>query len=120
VSSSSAAWTSLSAWSEHHHYAAAKAGLVGLIKNLAVEYGPFGVTANAVAPGTVESPQSLDPENSMGPDGVARAGRLIPVRRVGTPEDIAALYRFLASSEAGYLNGATIVVDGGLSLVGGE
>ena len=106
----------VSAWAEHHHYAAAKAGLVGLIQNLAVEYGPFGVTANAVAPGAVESPQSLDPENSLGPEGIARIRPHIPVRRVGTPDDIANLYAFLASEEAGYINGATIVVDGGLSL----
>jgi 3-oxoacyl-[acyl-carrier protein] reductase len=107
----------VSAWPEHSHYAAAKAGLVGLIRNLAVEYGRFGVTANAVAPGTVESPQSLDAENSMGPEGIARVIPHIPVRRVGIPDDVAHLYRFLASEEAGYLNGATIVIDGGLSLV---
>lgn len=110
----------VAAWSEHHHYAAAKAGLIGLIQNLAVEYGPFGLTANAVAPGTVESPQSLDPVNSMGPEGVSRVRSVIPVRRVGTPDDIAHLYRFLASEEAGYLNGATIIADGGLSLASEE
>jgi 3-oxoacyl-[acyl-carrier protein] reductase len=103
-------------WSEHHHYAAAKAGLLGLVRNLAVEFGPFGLTANAVCPGTVESPQSLDPENSMGPEGIARIRPRIPVRRVGTPEDIAHLYLYLASEEAGFVNGATIVADGGLSL----
>jgi 3-oxoacyl-[acyl-carrier protein] reductase len=107
-------------WSEHHHYAAAKAGLGGLIRNLATEYGPLGLTANVVAPGTVESPQSLDPENSMGPKGIDRVRSLIPVRRVGTPEDIAHLYCFLASEEAGYINGTTIVADGGLSIVGEE
>jgi 3-oxoacyl-[acyl-carrier protein] reductase len=106
------------AWSEHHHYAAAKAALVGLMQNLAVEYGPFGVTANAVAPGPVESPQTLDAENSLGPDGIAGIPAHIPVRRVGTPDDIAHLYRFLASEEAGFVNGATIMADGGLSLVG--
>jgi 3-oxoacyl-[acyl-carrier protein] reductase len=110
----------VSAWSEHPHYAAAKAGLVGLVRNLAVEFGPFGLTANAVCPGTVESPQSLDPENSMGPEGIARIRPLIPVRRVGTPEDIAYLYLFLASEEAGFINGATIVADGALSLLSEE
>ncbi len=107
----------VAAWAEHSHYAAAKAGLVGLIQNLAVEYGPAGVTANAVAPGTVVSPQSLDAENSMGPEGIARVRLQIPARRVGTPDDVAHLYRFLASEEAGYVNGVTIVADGGLSLV---
>src|SRR5262245_3354913 len=115
VATSSEAGT-VAGWPDHSHYAAAKAGLVGLIQNLAVEYGPFGVTANAVAPGTVESPQSLDPANSAGPEGIARVRPQIPVRRVGTPEDIAHLYRFLASEEAGYINGATILADGGLSL----
>jgi len=89
---------------------------VGLVRNLAVEFGPFGVTANAVCPGTVESPQSLDPDNSIGPAGIARVRSLVPVRRVGTAEDIAYLYGFLASQEAGFINGATIVADGGMSL----
>lgn len=110
----------VTAWAEHGHYAAAKAGLVGLVQNLAVEYGPFGITANAVAPGTVESPQSLDPENSLGPAGIAQVIPKIPVRRVGSPDDVAHLYRYLASDEAGYLNGQTVVLDGGLSLVNPE
>jgi 3-oxoacyl-[acyl-carrier protein] reductase len=106
----------VAAWPDHAHYAAAKAGLVGLVRNLAVEYGPFGVTANAVAAGTVASPQSLDPENSLGPEGVARVVPHIPVRRIGTPDDVACLYRYLASEESGYLSGQAIVIDGGLSL----
>src|SRR5262245_56555092 len=75
----------VSTWREHNHYAAGKAGLVGLIQNLAVEFGRFGVTANAVAPGTVVSPQSLDAENSIGPDGIASIRPHIPVGRVGAP-----------------------------------
>jgi 3-oxoacyl-[acyl-carrier protein] reductase len=110
----------VAAWTEHHHYSAAKAGLVGLIQNLAVEYGPSGLTANVVAPGTITTPQALDPVNSMGPDGIAAAIPLIPVRRAGTPEDIAHLYLYLASEEAGYINGATILIDGGVSLTGPE
>ena len=106
----------VTAWADHAHYAAAKAGLVGLIQNLAVEYGPFGITANAVAPGTVESPQSLDPVNSLGAEGIARVVPYIPARRIGTPDDVAGLYRYLASDESGYVNGQTIVLDGGLSL----
>jgi 3-oxoacyl-[acyl-carrier protein] reductase len=108
----------VASWSDHPHYAASKAGLVGLVANLAVQYGPDGVTANAVAPGTVETPQSLDPVNSLGPDGLAEVAARVPVRRVGAPEDIAYLYRYLASAESGYLNGQLIVVDGGLSLAG--
>ena len=117
IATSSVAGT-VSAWPEHPHYAAAKAGLVGLIQNLAVEYGPDGITANAVAPGVVETPQSLDPVNSLGPEGVAAVAPLVPVRRVGSPDDIAYLYAYLASEEAGYVSGQLIVADGARSLAG--
>jgi 3-oxoacyl-[acyl-carrier protein] reductase len=108
----------VSAWPEHPHYAAAKAGLVGLVQNLAVDYGPDGITANAVAPGVIETPQALDPVNSLGPDGVAAVAPRVPVRRVGQPEDIAHLYLYLASEEAGYVSGQLIVADGARSLAG--
>ena len=117
IATSSVAGT-VSAWPEHPHYAAAKAGLVGLMQNLAVEYGPDGITANAVAPGVIETPQALDPVNSLGPEGVAAVAPLVPVRRVGTPEDIAYLYLYLASAEAGYVSGQLIVADGARSLAG--
>ncbi|HEY5057526.1 MAG TPA: SDR family NAD(P)-dependent oxidoreductase [Gaiellaceae bacterium] len=117
IATSSVAGT-VSAWPQHPHYAAAKAGLVGLVQNLAVDYGPDGITANAVAPGVVVSPQSLDPINSLGPDGVAAVAPRVPVRRVGVPEDIAYLYQYLASEEAGYLSGQLIVADGARSLAG--
>jgi 3-oxoacyl-[acyl-carrier protein] reductase len=117
IATSSVAGT-VSAWPEHPHYAAAKAGLVGLMQNLAVEYGPDGITANAVAPGVIETPQALDPVNSLGPDGVAAVAPLVPVRRVGAPEDIAYLYLYLASEQAGYVSGQLIVADGARSLAG--
>ncbi len=117
IATSSVAGT-VSAWPQHPHYAASKAGLVGLIQNLAVDYGPDGITANAVAPGVIETPQALDPVNSLGPDGVAATAPKVPVRRVGQPEDIAYLYRFLASEEAGYVSGQLIVADGARSLAG--
>jgi len=117
IATSSVAGT-VSAWPEHPHYAAAKAGLVGLVQNLAVEYGPDGITANAVAPGVIETPQALDPVNSLGPEGVAAVAPLVPVRRVGVPEDIAYLYLYLASMEAGYVSGQLIVADGARSLAG--
>jgi 3-oxoacyl-[acyl-carrier protein] reductase len=106
-------------WTEHVHYTAAKAGIVGLVTSLAIEVGRQGVTVNAVAPGVIESPQSLDPVNSLGVEGVAAAGRDNPVGRVGKPEDVAALYRFLASADAGFINGQLITVDGGRSHVRG-
>jgi 3-oxoacyl-[acyl-carrier protein] reductase len=117
IATSSVAGT-VSAWPEHPHYAAAKAGLVGLVKSLAVEYGPDGITANAVAPGVIRTPQALDPVNSLGPDGVDAVAAKIPAGRVGTPEDIAYVYRFLASEEASYVSGQLLVVDGARHLAG--
>jgi 3-oxoacyl-[acyl-carrier protein] reductase len=108
------------AWPEHVHYSAAKAGVVGMVRTLAVEFGGKGITANAVAPGTVASPQSLDPVNSMGPEGVAGAARNNPTGRGGTPEDVAALYVYLASEEAGFMNGQLLVLNGGRSLLNSD
>ncbi len=117
IATSSVAGT-VSAWPEHSHYSAAKAGLVGLVKSLAVEFGPFGITANAVAPGVIRTPQALDPVNSLGPDGVDAVVAKVPVGRVGAPEDIGYTYQFLASAEASYVTGQLIVVDGARSLAG--
>jgi 3-oxoacyl-[acyl-carrier protein] reductase len=103
-------------WANHAHYTTAKAGLVGLVRTLAVELGPRGITANAVAPGVIETPQSLDPVNSLGPDGVRDFAARVPVGRNGQPEDIAHTFLFLASEEASYLTGQVILVDGGVSL----
>ena len=117
LATSSVAGT-VSAWPQHPHYAAAKAGLVGLVQTLAVEYGPHGITANAVAPGVIETPQALDPVNSLGPEALAAVGPQVPVRRVGQPEDIAYLFAYLASEEAGYVSGQLIVADGARSAAG--
>ena len=106
----------LQGWSRHAHYAAAKAGIVGLVRSLAVELGPHGITANAIAPGVIVTPQSLDPVNSLGPDGVAAFASRVPVGRNGQPEDIANAFLFLASEEASFLTGQTILIDGGVSL----
>lgn len=117
IATSSVAGT-VAAWPKLPHYTASKAGLIGLVKTLAVEYAANGITANAVAPGVVRTPQSLDPVNSLGPEGVDAVGARIPVKRVGTPEDIAYVFLFLASAEAGYVNGECLVVDGGRNLAG--
>jgi len=103
-------------WASHAHYTTAKAGLVGLVRTLAVELGPHGITANAIAPGVIETPQSLDPVNSLGPDGVRQFADRVPVRRNGQPEDIAHTFLFLASEEASFLTGQVLLVDGGVSL----
>jgi 3-oxoacyl-[acyl-carrier protein] reductase len=103
-------------WARHAHYTTAKAGLVGLIRTLAVELGPHGITANAIAPGVIETPQSLDPVNSLGPDGVRDFAGRVPVRRNGMPDDIAYTFLFLASEEASFVTGQVLLVDGGVSL----
>jgi 3-oxoacyl-[acyl-carrier protein] reductase len=118
IATSSVAGT-ISAWPWHPQYAAAKAGIVGLVHNLAVDYGPEGITANAVAPGVIRTPQSEDPVNSLGPEGVDAVAPKVPLRhRVGVPEDIAYLYAFLASAESEYVTGQLIVADGARGLAG--
>jgi 3-oxoacyl-[acyl-carrier protein] reductase len=108
----------LQGWSDHAAYTASKAGIVGLVRGLALEVARHGVTVNAVAPGVIRTAQSLDPVNSLGPEGVESFGRALPVGRVGVPEDIAATFAYLASEEAGFLTGQTLVVDGGGGLGG--
>ena len=103
-------------WEDHAHYAAAKAGVLGLCRSLAVELAPRGVRVNAVIPGLIETPQSSDPVNSLGPEGLQRAGADIPWGRVGRPEEVADVIRFLTSPAAGYVTGHAIVVDGGLTV----
>ncbi len=103
-------------WENHAHYAAAKAGVPGLCRSVAVELAPRGIRCNAVIPGLIETPQSLDAVNSLGPEGLAEAARMIPLGRVGKPDDVARVVRFLAGEEAAYITGQSIVVDGGLTV----
>jgi 3-oxoacyl-[acyl-carrier protein] reductase len=103
-------------WDDHAHYAAAKSGVLGLCRSLAVELAPRGIRVNAVIPGLIESPQSLDPVNSLGPQGLADAGAQIPWGRVGTADEAARVIRFLTSADAGYVTGQELVVDGGLTV----
>jgi 3-oxoacyl-[acyl-carrier protein] reductase len=103
-------------WEDHAHYAAAKAGVLGLCRSLAVELAPRGIRVNAVIPGLIETPQSSDPVNSLGPEGLRRAGADIPHGRVGQPEEVADVIRFLTSHQARYVTGQELVVDGGLTV----
>lgn len=103
-------------WDEHVHYSAAKAGVVGLVRGLAVELARDGIRVNGVAPGYIRTAQLLSKEHSLGPDA-DRAGAFIPMGRIGEPEDIADVILFLASNGARYMTGQVVVVDGGL-LVG--
>jgi 3-oxoacyl-[acyl-carrier protein] reductase len=87
------------------NYSTAKAGLQGLTKTLAIELGPFGVTANAIAPGFIETAMTK------------ATASMVPVRRGGVPDDIANTVAFLVGEEAGYVTGQVIYVDGGRGLL---
>lgn len=104
-------------WDEHVHYSAAKSGVVGLVRGLAVELAKDGIRVNGVAPGYIRTAQLLSKENSLGPEGAAKAGEFIPMGRIGEPDEIADVILFLASNGARYMTGQVVVVDGGL-LVG--
>ena len=103
-------------WDEHVHYSSAKAGVVGLVRGLAVELARDGIRVNGIAPGYIRTAQLLSKEHSLGPDA-GKAGAFIPMGRIGEPEDIADVIQFLASNAARYMTGQVVVVDGGL-LVG--
>lgn len=90
------------------NYSASKAGVIGFTRTVAAEVARRGVTVNAVAPGLIETAFTEDVmEGDM--------AKAIPARRVGTPEEVAACIRFLASAQASYVTGTTLTVDGGLS-----
>lgn len=94
------------------NYAAAKAGLIGLTKTVAREFGSRNITCNAVAPGFIET----DMTENLPEEFRQKVVETAPAGRLGTPEDVAAAVLFLASSEAAYITGQVLVVDGGLTL----
>ena len=94
------------------NYAAAKAGLVGFTKSVARELGSRGITANAVAPGFVETDMTAVLSETIIEGALAQ----IPLQRLGQPEDVAAMVAYLASDQAGYITGQVICVDGGLAM----
>jgi 3-oxoacyl-[acyl-carrier protein] reductase len=101
------------------NYSAAKAGLQGATRTLAVELGPFGITANAVAPGFIVTDMTAALAERLGStleDFTAERAAITPVRRAGTPADIAGVIAFLAGDDASFLTGQTIYVDGGRRL----
>jgi NAD(P)-dependent dehydrogenase (short-subunit alcohol dehydrogenase family) len=96
-------------------YGAAKAGLVGFTRQIANEYGPI-VRANVIAPGSIDTPRFRKVADALDdPDGfIAGLARMIPMHRLGTSDDVAAIATFLASDESSYITGAILPADGGL------
>jgi 3-oxoacyl-[acyl-carrier protein] reductase len=98
------------------NYAASKAGLIAFTRTVAAEVARRGVTVNAVAPGLIETELTRDfTGNGTDSNGSSTLFDAIPARRPGSPEDVAACIRFLASDEAAYVTGAVLPVDGGMS-----
>ena len=95
-------------------YAATKAGISGLVRSLAVEWGPHGVTVNAVGPGIIKTPLTIAYMEQF-PERVTAAIEHTPLGRLGEPEDVADVVTFLASDKARFITGQTIFVDGGVS-----
>src|SRR5436190_7472384 len=95
------------------HYVAAKSAVNGLTKSLALEYGPAGITVNAVPPGFIDTPMLRNAESLGRIRDVQATIDATPVRRIGRPEDIAAACAFLISDEAGYITGQILGVNGG-------
>ena len=95
------------------HYVASKGGVLGLTKALAVELGPKGITVNTIPPGAIDTPMSRRAQATGDLPSTDTIARMIPVRRTGTPEDIAAACAFLCSEEAGYITGQQINLSGG-------
>jgi 3-oxoacyl-[acyl-carrier protein] reductase len=92
------------------HYAAAKGGIIGLTKTLALELGPHNVTVNAIAPGFIKTPRIAAAEwGNATPEFL----RSLPLKRAGTPDDIAGVVAMLCSEAGGYVSGATLDVNGG-------
>jgi NAD(P)-dependent dehydrogenase (short-subunit alcohol dehydrogenase family) len=95
------------------HYVASKAGIIGLTKALALELAPHGITVNTIPPGFIETPMTRRAEASGSIPSIELVAEQTPVRRAGTPDDIAAACAFLCSEDAGYITGQQINVNGG-------
>jgi len=104
-------------WAGHVNYAASKGGVMLLMKSIAQEVAPFGIRVNSVSPGAIRTPINRDAWST--PEAYADLMKLIPYKRIGEPEDIARTVAWLASDEADYVHGASIYVDGGMTLYPG-
>lgn len=93
------------------HYTASKGGIIAMSESLAIEFAPLGINVNTIAPGAIDTPMIQDVK--MPKEEVEAFLAQIPLKRFGTPEEIAAMVVFLASEESSYITGATFYVDGG-------
>ena len=95
------------------HYAASKGGVIGMSETLAAEWAELGITVNVVAPGIIDTPMIRDPQAKIDEATLKEIVARVPLKRMGKPEEIAAMAVFLASEESSYVTGATFYVDGG-------
>lgn len=103
-------------------YTAAKAGLIGLVRSIAVDFGADGIRANVVTPGVTDTPglrRLYGRDGQDAEDGIAHAAELSPLGRVGRPDDLADAVVFLASDRARFITGANLMVDGGMTVTYG-
>jgi glucose 1-dehydrogenase len=104
-------------WAGHVNYAASKGGVAMMMKSIAQEVAPERIRVNAVAPGAVRTP--INKEAWSTPDAYAHLMRLVPQKRIGEPDDIGRAVTWLASDDSDYVTGATLYVDGGMTLYPG-
>lgn len=104
-------------WAGHANYAASKAGVMMLMKSLAQEVAPLGIRVNAIAPGAIKTPINKDAWET--PEALASLMKLVPYKRIGTPQDIGQAAVWLASDASDYVTGTSLFVDGGMTLFPG-
>lgn len=104
-------------WAGHANYAASKGGVMLMMKSLAQEVAPYRIRVNSIAPGAIRTP--INKQAWSTPEAYEELMKLVPYKRIGEPEDIGSAVVWLASDEADYIQGTTIVVDGGMTLYPG-
>jgi glucose 1-dehydrogenase len=104
-------------WAGHVNYAASKGGVMLMMKSIAQEVAPHRIRVNSVSPGAIRTPINRPAWET--PEAYADLMKLIPYKRIGEPEDVARVAVWLASDEADYITGATLYVDGGMTLYPG-
>lgn len=107
-------------WPRYFVYGAAKAAIVAMSRGVAIDYGPYGIRCNAVLPGSIDTPMLSEvlPPGMDRNEALALEGKVSPLGRVASPQEVAAVIAFLLSDEASYVSGAEIVVDGAITARG--